>query len=264
MTSMSRRSILRGASMAALASSFGTPVAAASPALSPAGGCLACQIARMRLGTVRLGTQTHGILSRSPGDITIKRSSGDAATDHFLGLALLRLSTTFKVNPGFAFYDDKAAMNAFATDLTLAGNGPGTVLMGERLFGQLMRQGGDGGVTIIGICAHEFGHIEQMQSGYSETLSQLDDTAKPLELHADFLAGFFLALRKAEHPDLNLQTVGAVFNQLGDTDFASPQHHGTPQERIAAITAGFGFGKDGKGDVAQAAKAGLQFVKRAG
>jgi hypothetical protein len=251
--------MLRGATMAALATSFGCASAASAQELRPAGGCLLCRIAGMRLGP-----NAHGIFSSSPGNITIFRSSGDSGTDHFLGLALRRLAATFGVSPGFAFYDDKAAPNALATDKTLADNGPGTVLMGQRLFRMLMSQTHDAGMTVIAICAHEFGHIEQYQAGYHASLEKLDSTVKPLELHADYLAGFFLAQRKAEHPDLDLQTVGRFFNLMGDTDFANPQHHGTPQERIAAIQAGYDFGKGGKGGIGQAATAGVQYVRNAG
>jgi hypothetical protein len=259
MMNMSRRSMLRGATMAALATSLGCASAAAAQGLRPSGGCFLCQMARLRLGP-----DASGIFTSSPGNIAITRTSGDAGTDHFLGLALKRLATTFHVSPGFAFYDDARAPNAVATDKTLAGNGPGTVLMGQRLFRMIMSATHDAGMTVIAICAHEFGHIHQYETGYRERLQRLDSTAKPLELHADFLAGFFLALRKAEHPDLDLQTVGRFFNMMGDTDFTNPQHHGTPQERIAAIEAGFNFGKGGKGDVAQAAAAGTRFVSRVG
>jgi predicted metalloprotease len=167
----------------------------------------------------------------------------------------------FKVGPGFVFYDDYRVPNAFATPKTLLPERRGTVLMGMRLFSRYMTNG-DAGMTVIAICAHEFGHIHQMQSTYNAQLSRLDETAKPVELHADFLAGFFLANRKEEHPDLELQGVGATFDRMGDTDFNSPQHHGTSHERIAAITAGYRFGRSGRHDIDDAARAGLEVVAR--
>ena len=137
--------------------------------------------------------------------------------------------------------------------------GFGTVLMGKNLFRRLM--GGDNfGITVIAVCAHEFGHIHQMQQGYASSLSALDTTKKPIELHADFLAGFFLALRKADHPDLDIQTVGATYETIGDTAFTSPKHHGTSQERSAAISAGFDRGRSG-GTIRQAAEAGFAYVR---
>jgi predicted metalloprotease len=174
----------------------------------------------------------------------------------------LRIATKFKVNPGFAFYDDHRTPNAFATPRTVLPDSRGTVLMGMRLFGQCMSNHHDDGMTVIAICAHEFGHLHQMQSDYNARLTRLDKTVKPVELHADFLAGYFLAGRKEEHPDLDLHTVGANFDRMGDTDFNSPQHHGTAQERIAAITAGYRFGRSGEHDIDEAARAGVELVAR--
>jgi predicted metalloprotease len=120
----------------------------------------------------------------------------------------------------------------------------------------------DGGITVIAVCAHEFGHIHQMQNGYQSRLAALDSTRRPVELHADFLAGYYLALRKAEHRELDLSAVGGVLHALGDSDFNSRQHHGTPQERVGALAAGFKFGMEGHHDVAQAAQAGFELIRR--
>lgn len=203
-----------------------------------------------------------GLVAASPGDIRIVRSSGDPETDQFLGRGLLRIATTLKVDPGFAFYDDYRSPNAFATPASVLPDTRGTVLKGMRLFSQHMANDGDNGMTVIAICAHEFGHIHQMRSTYQDRLSGLDETVKPIELHADFLSGYFLAGRKEEHPDLDLQTVGATFYRIGDTDFNLPQHHGTPQERIAAITGGYRFGRSKHHDIDEAARAGLELVAR--
>jgi predicted metalloprotease len=136
------------------------------------------------------------------------------------------------------------------------------VLVGEQLFSELMKRTDDGGMTVIAICAHEFGHIHQMRAGYQDDLQRLDKTVRPIELHADYLAGYFLALRKKDHPDLNLQDVGRTFYRLGDTDFTAPQHHGTAQERVAAITAGYDLGRKESDDIDQVAKAGVDYVRR--
>jgi hypothetical protein len=56
---------------------------------------------------------------------------------------------------------------------------------------------------------------------------------------AHFLAGFYLGLRKKESPQVSLWTAGKDIWSSGDTQYNSPDHHGTPQERIAAAEAGF-------------------------
>jgi hypothetical protein len=254
MTTIDRRSLLRGAAMAAFAAPLAPKFSWARTTLS-GGGCCLCHRLYGANGTQgMLGSEIAG------GDIV--RSTGDAETDHFLGMALVRLATTFKVTPGFGFYDDRDSPNAFANQKTLLETGPGTVLMGKKFFAQQMAQDDDAGLTVIAILAHEFGHIVQMQRGYGDVLERMDRTQMPLELHADFLAGFYLAGRKAEHPNLNLQTVGAVFNSLGDTDFNGRQHHGTPEQRTIAITAGYNQGKTGTHDVDDAAQSGVAFVQR--
>lgn len=252
---MSRRQALCGAALVALAPVLSRPAAAQGTGYR--GGCCLPP-----LNAARLRQNLHGLVVASPGDIRTVRSSGDPETDRFLGRGLLRIATAFHVDPGFAFYDDHRSPNAFATQVTLQPDRWGTVLMGMRLFSRNMTDDGDNGMTVIAICAHEFGHIYQMQSGDMEPLGRLDRTVRPIELHADFLAGYFLAGRKKEHPDLDLRTVGATFYRIGDTDFNSPQHHGTPQERLAAITEGYRFGRSGSHAIDEAARAGAALVAR--
>lgn len=248
MRTLNRRSLL-GAGLGAIA----LPAAAAGQAwaqLAATDGCSHCQRATF-------GSDAANFPRR------IATSSGDAETDRFLGIALARLASTFRVSPGFAFFDDGNSPNAFAMSDTLVGNGPGTVMMGIRLFGQTMARG-DGGMTVIGICAHEFGHIHQMFNGYRDKLLARSTTVKPVELHADFLCGYYMAQRKAEHPNLDLSVLARELHNRGDMATTSRQHHGTPRERLGALSAGFRFGAEGTRDIARAAEAGLHFVTRGG
>jgi len=254
MTQLSRRAALIGAS-SILASSAIASIGRFAPMMSRSNGCTLCRQASMRFRAA------SGILAPSDSSIEILESSGDAATDRFLGLALSRLAQTFGVRPGFGFFDDRKSPNAFATPRTIFPNSEGTVVMGKRLFTQLMSNPDDG-MTVIAVCAHEFGHIYQMSTNYAQSLKELDKTVRPLELHADFLAGYFLALRKKDHSALELQAVGRTISAMGDTDFVSPQHHGTSDERIAAITAGYSLGRDSNVDMDEAAKTGFRTVEQ--
>lgn len=245
MRTLNRRSLL-GTGLAAIA----LPVAAARQAWAATGGCSLCQ-------RTAFGSNAVNFPER------IATSSGDAETDRFLGAALVRLASTFGVSPGFAFFNDGDSPNAFASPDTLVGSGPGTVMMGMRLFGQMMARG-DGGVTVIGICAHEFGHIHQMFNGYRDKLLARSTTVRPLELHADFLCGYYMALRKAEHPNLDLGVLARELHNGGDMATTNRQHHGTPQERLSALSAGFRFAAGGRPDIARAAEAGFYFVTRSG
>ena len=188
-------------------------------------------------------------------------SSGDPTTDQFLGRALVRLAETLDVRPGFLFFDDSSQLNAFAESTTFLPGTEGTVFMGKGFFNRYM-QLDDNGVTMIAVCAHEFGHIRQMKTGVTELLRPLDKTVRPVELHADFLAGAFLAARKKEYPNLKLQMAGETFVELGDNDFASPIHHGTAQERVAAVTAGYDCVRGGTEGMNKISAAGVAFVRR--
>jgi hypothetical protein len=251
MITINRRSLLRGAAIAALARVNACAYAKARPV--QLSGCCALCAAR--------GSLNSDIISSTKG-MNFVRSSGDAQTDRLLGIALARLATTFKISPGFAFFDDADKKNAYALDQSILGEGQGTVLMGLHLFGLLMTPAQDAGEAVLSVLAHECGHIVQMQRGYQAALEVMDTTARPIELHADYLAGYYLSLRKHDYPDLDLRNVREVYRSIGDTDFASPDHHGTAAERSAALAGGFAFGESGGGDIDQAARAGVSFVRR--
>jgi hypothetical protein len=253
MPAISRRAIAHrtGAALPALLLAW---LAAAAPAAAPDACCYD------RLAAAAAASQGGDRATDGPSsDFQTYNSSGDPELDRFLGRALARLATTFKVHPGFAFYDGRA--DAFATDRTLLPDTRGTVLMKREFYTGKMRLP-DHGMTVIAVCAHEFGHIYQYQHGYKDRLARLDRTHKPIELHADFLAGFFLALRKKDYPDLDLQSVGKTFYEFGDNDVDDRDHHGTSDERIAAVTAGYDFGRSGDHDIDEAAQAGAEWVAR--
>lgn len=251
MSDIHRRHFLRStAAVAAVAATTLIPAGRAVARTAPSCGCCG-------RGHV-FGLSSLGDTSGISGFAT---SSGDPTTDRFLGRALLRLATTFDVQPGFLFCDDFDSPNAAAEPTSLLPGTEGTVLMGKRFFSEHM-QLGDNGVTMIAVCAHEFGHIRQMKSGLINVLGPLDKTVRPIELHADFLAGAFLGLRKREYPNIDLQAAGETFVALGDNNLSSPSHHGTAEERIAAVTAGYDIVHSGVEGIDQITKAGVAFVRR--
>jgi hypothetical protein len=168
-------------------------------------------------------------------------STGDPQQDKALGLALVRLSQLFAERPGFGFYDDSDAPNAKADPETGVAGTWGTVLFGTRLFKDLMTRFDDRGVTVLAVTAHEFGHIAQFHRGIFGTLNEHQRTVKKSELHADLLAGFFLGNRKMDTGTLRIRTAGVALYQIGDYGFNSPDHHGTPEERVAAAEYGYSF-----------------------
>jgi hypothetical protein len=196
----------------------------------------------------------------TPPEERTLETSGDADLDRALGRALVHISQAFDVYPGFSFYDDYDAPNAIAAPFTLLEDTTGTVLFGINLL-RTQLDAPDGDIAVLGICAHEFGHIVQFFSPYYRQLRKAHATVKLVELHADFLAGYFVARRRERFPDLRLQGLGAAWEAMGDVEYNDPKHHGTSEERLAAIEEGYFWGRDEGGEVRGAAEAGARFVK---
>jgi predicted metalloprotease len=64
-------------------------------------------------------------------------------------------------------------------------------------------------------------------------------TVKRSELQADYFAGYFAGLRKLKKPSYPAAVVAGAQYNMGDTNFNSETHHGTPKERGAAVVRGF-------------------------
>jgi len=90
------------------------------------------------------------------------------------------------------------------------------------------------------VISHEYGHNVQAELGISST----QPTVSQMELQADCFAGVFA---NSEYSAGALQS-GDVARAIstaalvGDTDFASPQHHGTSAERVTAWKLGYNSG----------------------
>lgn len=94
-----------------------------------------------------------------------------------------------------------------------------------------------GGIAVGFVVAHEFGHNVQIENHI--TFNPLH--ALPTELNADCLAGTWTRWEygKGKVTDAQVGQVLSAALAVGDFDFFSPQHHGTPQERRDAVLTGF-------------------------
>jgi len=63
------------------------------------------------------------------------------------------------------------------------------------------------------------------------------------ELQADYIAGWYIGRRRKWVPltssQRSIQTIMRSFYAKGDYELNEPSHHGTPEERVAAISAGY-------------------------
>jgi len=188
-------------------------------------------------------------------------STGNRDFDYALAQSLSRLTDVFGVLPGFSFFDDYDGENAYATAVSKLNRADGTVLFGKRYFLHAMEEPESPEVGVIATCAHEFGHIVQYKNKLQPRLTNGQPTVKRVELHADFFAGYFAGARKIEKPDFP----AAVFavNRYARGDFStSRKHHGTPDERAAAVVRGFETAYRERRSFADAMTIGLNYVER--
>ena len=115
-------------------------------------------------------------------------------------------------------------------------------------------------MSVMATMAHEFAHIAQFRSGAVDHLANAHATAKYVELHADFLLGYYLGVRKRQEPSVSLWASGQSLFEIGDYKFNDPRHHGTPQERTSAAEAGFELGQEDGVTFKEAFSGGMDIV----
>jgi hypothetical protein len=192
---------------------------------------------------------------------TLIASTGNRDFDFALAQTLSRLTDIFGVLPGFSFFDDYDGENAYATTATKLKRADGTVLFGKRYFIHAMEVPESPEVGVIATCAHEYGHIVQYKRNLSKQLSDGQPTAKRVELNADFFAGYFAGQRKLQKPDFPAAVFAA--NRYSHGDFATNKtHHGTPEERAAAVVRGFETAYRERRSFADAIGIGVNYVSR--
>jgi hypothetical protein len=194
------------------------------------------------------------------GDEPMIPRSGDKDFDLALAQTLSMISDVFQVTPGFAYYDDYDGMNAYATANARLNGANGTVLFGQGML-QMLRRGRESpDVSVAAVCAHEFGHILQFRHGLTTQLQSGQTTTKRAELQADYFAGYFSGIRKRQKPSFPAAVFAMTFFNFGDTNFTKPSHHGTPDERAAALSYGFQSSFKDKKSLPEAIDISMRFV----
>lgn len=259
MTGWSRRGLIASAA-ASLALSRPLDLNAQGRAEGHAQGCC-IQPDAQALYHVRIGANRRA--TRLGQDDILRllslESGVSARFERGLGEVLAMAARIFRQRPGFGFYDDGAAPNAYAIDTTAIERTAGTVAFGRTMLrSQLALDGA--GVSVAAICAHEFAHILQFKTHWSYRLLR-DYPGYCRELHADYLAGYFLRWFEEDRPAISLQGVGRAWEDMGPSEFTDALTHGTAAMRLASIQQGYfdapRLGADG---VEAAAAAGFDYV----
>jgi hypothetical protein len=173
------------------------------------------------------------------------------------------LANTFGTPAAFAFVNDFDGANAFAYQ---EAEDDYRVMFGIRLLhhmaGTLNPVGNNKIPThfpsiwngpIAGVIAHEWAHVLQFKRHVRNHAA----TAAPIELHADYLAGWYMGM-KGERMMIAYEELKSQFYSLGDNDFSNADHHGTPEERARALAKGYELAKTGIHDVNQAFEKGME------
>ena len=166
----------------------------------------------------------------------IEPNSGDPKLDRALAQSLARLSRTWNVLPGFAYFREPKENNALATERPLLERSDGTVLLGLGMLAELLQLREHRDAAIVSVCAHEFAHVVQFKTGLIKKLAP--DKTQPFraEQHADYLAGFYAGLRRLEYPDYPAVVFATTQRRYGGTARGT---HGTARERGEAVEEGF-------------------------
>lgn len=220
-------------------------------------GCVLDEVGARNLLRTSAGAQLF-----ATGNEPLVKSSGDRGFDYALAQTLSRISDKLGVLPGFAFYDDGAQRNAYASPYVRLVNSDGTVLFGLNFLRGIMGAPEHPDVRVTGVCAHEFGHIVQYKRRLDRVLMQGQPTVKRLELHADFLSGYYAGRRKLERPDYPSAEFALMASNIGDAAFNDPNHHGTADERSGAVVEGFKTAHDQHKSVDEAIQIGVAYVSR--
>lgn len=96
---------------------------------------------------------------------------------------------------------------------------------------QMAYQHGDAALAYI--LAHEYAHAMQTALGFKPDITPIS------ELQADCLAGLYLGLITNIYFDpSDVEEIRSLAYRLGDNHIWAEQHHGTPQQRMDAVSIG--------------------------
>ncbi len=182
---------------------------------------------------------------------TIIPSTGNTWVDQTFYQQNQYLATSLGLYVTIGFYDDRhTGPNAFAIP-SQNYNEDGQTYFGINMMNNYLATAGSNATFyVLWILSHEYSHILQYKNG-----GTIWQKTKWNELQADFIAGSIAAKHILENSsqsyDVNwknyyVQQYGDVarmfFKSLGDTNFGSPSHHGTPRERSSAFIEGLNYG----------------------
>jgi hypothetical protein len=188
---------------------------------------------------VAAGTETKGLrcvaLGATSIDLeTIQPSSGNKGLDNYLSTESARLIELFGLAPDLSYIDAPEWDNAAAASEPLNEFTSGTVYLGIKLLRTEFPDALRGRHAVVGILAHEFGHILQ----YKYEGATFTDPFET-EIHADFMAGYYIARRALTIPTDVDNLAVSLFLRADAPEFFQAPDHGNGYQRVAAMLAGY-------------------------
>lgn len=111
----------------------------------------------------------------------------------------------------------------------------GKIYFGEGIFRDAKSKDASNLINVM-ILAHEYGHQLQYAYGLPSTT---ESTARPNELEADGMAGYYLRRGYGKSTFASIATAYDFAYAIGDYSTTSAGHHGTPPQRKSAVRLGF-------------------------
>mgnify|MGYP003638494646 FL=1 len=180
------------------------------------------------------------------------KSSGHPDLDKIVNEEIYKLQLFFGVKIDFFFlkelYNGKNAMFTSSCNY----NCNGTILLGVNLLYDRVFTRKHGVECVKAVLAHEFGHCIQK-------LQYWNEPGKRPELHADYMAGFYMG-SSYNHTDSEVNALFNEFFSIGGYEYWSPDYHGSPGERKCAFLEGYYFARENKTNASVANSYGLQYV----
>ena len=187
----------------------------------------------------------------------LRSSSGNPQLDRAMIAEIRKVDRIFGINPAYSyFYDGSPQAYATTEQLVDFPGTQGTIIFGLNLIDSELNSE-YGGAAVAGIAAHEGGHIYQFFRLGQDLSARLQNrpTTREFDLHADFLAGYYFAA--TGRTERSLVVFAEALFARGDYMYNHPQHHGTPDERVQAMRAGY---RHGDLSVEEAATRGVHYV----
>lgn len=127
------------------------------------------------------------------------------------------------------------------------------IVLGDGLIEALTATGVVDDIVVAGLLSHEWGHQVQFENSMkwfgmkAEEWLFTPEFTRQMELEADFFSSYFLTHKRgATYNWKKVAEFNELFYNIGDCDFTSAGHHGTPTQRLNAAKLGYSIASQTK------------------